>query len=312
MEQSDIKEYVTLCRLLGPWTDWVQGPGGNISVKSWDATRMIVKRSGALLANTTTTEGWVVCDLGKVKAALDAGTESIEHTVLQGTGKPSIETFLHCLDARIVVHLHPAPLLPLLCQTKVEFIPYMKPGIPLAKEILKRTPLDQKPHAMYCLANHGVLLTGNNISDILQSLFTLDKFFQPTPMLPQTHAVFVSNLFFALKSLTGKEYLIQPVGFYGFPIIRPYTPDIAVFVQTAIMGSSSTMTDILKRLTHQVQPSVVFTETMSYVVGTTLEQCRSIHEILLSALAAGSAPNTLTDDQVRELCSWDKEKERRQ
>ncbi len=323
MEANDIKEYVTLCRLLGPWTDWVQGPGGNISVKSWDHSSMIIKRSGALLADTTPTQGWVVCNLGAVQRAFAENREDIAHTIdptipYKGhTGKPSIETFMHCLPARIVVHLHPAPLLPQLCHTAAEYIPYKKPGIPLAREILAAHARNPQT-AIFCMANHGILVTGNTMSEILGNLSVLRAHFitNTRSLIPQGNIAFCTNLFFGLKAHTGgQEFLIQPVGNWEIPRPLPaYTPDIAVFLEPAWFSERSTIADILRNLNHaKPLPTVIRTEAMTYVMGTCLEQCSSLREILMSVLAAevmGAPPNALTAGEVAELRGWDKEKER--
>ena len=49
MEAFD--DYLRFCRIVGPWTDWFQGPGGNLSVKT--KSQMFVKQSGVRIADTT-------------------------------------------------------------------------------------------------------------------------------------------------------------------------------------------------------------------------------------------------------------------
>jgi len=115
MDMMMTTDYTTLCRLIGPWTDWIQGPGGNISVKNTAGTDMLVKKSGALLSAPN---NWVRCDLPAIRTALANGQEHIEHTVLEGAGKPSIEAFLHAFPPRIIVHAHPYPLMNALCRNE--------------------------------------------------------------------------------------------------------------------------------------------------------------------------------------------------
>jgi rhamnose utilization protein RhaD (predicted bifunctional aldolase and dehydrogenase) len=65
-----------MCKLIGPWTDWIQGPGGNFSIKN--DSSVLVKQSGFCIANTTEKNGWVLCCLKSLVEAIHLEKESID------------------------------------------------------------------------------------------------------------------------------------------------------------------------------------------------------------------------------------------
>jgi ribulose-5-phosphate 4-epimerase/fuculose-1-phosphate aldolase len=299
METDILNEYVNMCRLLGGWTDWVQGPGGNCSIK-FDG-KLLVKRSGALIGNTTDTNGWVLCDMSGIQTALREGREDISRTVLEGEGKPSIEAFFHCLSSRIVVHLHPAPLLPLLCSSTPISLPgsktieYLKPGIPLANALLEAYDSDTR---IYFMKQHGVLFMGETLDEIMEHMIKVSTLFDG----PRTNISTVRSISDKIFRTLGFRYLFKP--WFGMNVhvsqtFLPYTPDIAVFLTSS--PSESNIDTV---------PTVVMIDGICYTIGNTLEQCMSVFEILY---AHGCGKGTfLSEDQVLELITWDKEKERKQ
>jgi hypothetical protein len=307
MEASIIDEYVDMCQLLGGWTDWVQGPGGNCSIKS--NGNLLVKRSGSLIGDTSMTRGWVCCDISGIQTALLNGKEDIAHTVLEGEGKPSIEAFFHCLPARIVVHLHPAPLLPVLCSDvpmnltdhRVKTVEYFKPGIPLAMALEKAYDPEVR---IYEMKQHGVLFLGETMDEIMTYMTAVSALFSG----PSTNIPLVCSISDRMKSIIGKRYLMKPWFHVQVPRCTeyvPYTPDMAVFLPPPLMDS-----DLEFYIqTYGTLPTVAFLDGICYTFGQTLEQCVSVFEILYAhGCARGSA---LSETQVLELVTWDKEKERK-
>ena len=362
--EAALEEYVHMCRMLGPWTDWVQGPGGNCSVKvgmplkdtncrgprggtplkdtncrgtavaerglrSECTPLMIVKQSGATLADTTHTSGWVTVDVEAALSAMEAGEENLA-SLEGGNKKPSMEAFLHTLPARIVVHLHPAPLLPLLCDPNcteipvagytTAVIPYMKPGIPLAKALFKKPGC-----SIYFLKQHGVVLLGETIEDILQQMIAIsDKYFphDSSTRIPTTPIPVLRALYEALFAETGKRMCVKAWAYrddIGARFI-PYTPDIAVFLQEAplvLKEDPQLLRDDLEayRTTHGHPPTVACIGSYPYILtlGNSQDQCLHIYDILLAYLALTQETLTpLSDAEVHALVNWDKEKARKQ
>jgi rhamnose utilization protein RhaD (predicted bifunctional aldolase and dehydrogenase) len=314
MEIAIAEEYETLCRRIGPWTDWIQGPGGNISVKDAAANRIIVKKSGALVSALN---NGLVCDLAAIRQALAEGNEDVSHTVLEGTGKPSIEAFLHAFPPRIIVHVHPYPLMTALCNygpielpnTNTKMVEYYKPGVPLAQTMSLLYSDDTK---VYFLRNHGVVIMGDTIDEILTQMTAIAKHLFRTP---HTDIPLASALFDTMRNLTDNKMLIKP--FFTSHILEriflPYTPDIAVFLHEAPLLFEDPNDDHAAKLTAYYKkyghlPSVIFANSVFYIVAGTNEACYNIYEILLSYLHVPLPANFLSEIQVSEIVNWDKEK----
>ena len=308
------EEYETLCRRIGPWTDWIQGPGGNISVKSDAANRIIVKKSGALVSALN---NGLVCDLAAIRQALADGNEDVSHTVLEGTGKPSIEAFLHAFPPRIIVHAHPYPLMNALCNnaaielpnTNSKMVEYYKPGVPLAQALSLLYSDDTK---VYFLRNHGVVIMGDTIVEILERMTVITKHLFNAP---HTDIILASALFDTMQNLTNNKMLIKP--FFTSHILEriflPYTPDIAVFLHMAPLifedpndNPTTKLTAYYKKYGHL--PSVIFANSVFYIAAYSNEGCYNIYEILLSYLHIALPATFLSDAQVSEIINWDKEK----
>jgi len=308
------KEYETLCRRIGPWTDWIQGPGGNISVKDESTNRIIVKKSGALVSAPN---NGLVCDLAAIRQALATGNEDVSHTVLEGTGKPSIEAFLHAFPSRIIVHTHPYPLMTALCNNGPIEIPnmnsktveYYKPGIPLAQTMSLVYAADTQ---VYFLRNHGVVIMGDSVTELLETMTAIARHLFRTP---HTDIPLVSTLFDTIQTLTNTTPLIKP--FFTSHILEriffPFTPDIAVFLHEAPLLFEDPNDNPAVKLTayynkYNYLPSVIFANSVFYIVAHSNEACYNIYEILLSYLHITHPATFLSEVQVSEIINWDKEK----
>lgn len=314
------RDYETLCRLIGPWTDWIQGPGGNISVKDESINRIIVKKSGSLVSNAPNNA--LVCDLAKIREALIIGNEDVSHTIVEDNysiGKPSIEAFLHAFPSRIIIHAHPYPLMPILCSnsTTIELpgintktIGYYKPGIPLANALQQVYTPDTN---IYFLRNHGVIVMADDIPTILAQMTAIAQYlFGNTP---HTDIPLVSRLYNKIHELTQQKALIKPffTSYLLERIFLPFTPDIAVFLHDAPLILEDPADDPSQKLTkyyatHAHLPAVVFTNRTFYIIANSNEAAYNIYEILLSYLHIPPNSNFLSESEVAEIVNWDKEK----
>lgn len=147
----------------------VQGPGGNTSVKT-DGT-MWVKASGTWLAEAGTREIMVPVDAAGLKAALAAGgpADAAEFALGDGGLRPSIETAFHAaLDWPVVLHTHcvasiavavradaAAVVAERLGDLGAVFVPYVRPGVELARAILRAVTSGTR---VIVLGNHGLIV----------------------------------------------------------------------------------------------------------------------------------------------------------
>ncbi len=179
----------TICRLAREFGDarFVLGGGGNVSVK--DAGTLWIKASGQSLAELTP-ERLVPMRRADLDALFEArlpdnATEReaavktlMAAAVTDGSGaRPSVEAPLHHLmDARLVVHTHPALLNGLTCARDGEeacarilpealWVPYTDPGYVLSttvREAIARHRRDRgRAPAWIVLQNHGVFIAGD-------------------------------------------------------------------------------------------------------------------------------------------------------
>ena len=153
----------------------VQAAGGNTSVKA-DGV-LWVKASGRWLAKATDEPIFVALDLARLTRALtlgDPACETCEAFVRADLSspnlRPSVETTLHAgLPQRVVLHLHcvetisyavlvdgAARIAPLLDGLRWQWVPYIRPGLPLFRTITPGADI-------YVLANHGLVVAAETL-----------------------------------------------------------------------------------------------------------------------------------------------------
>jgi ribulose-5-phosphate 4-epimerase/fuculose-1-phosphate aldolase len=313
MEALD--DYVKFCRIVGPWTDWFQGPGGNLSVKI--KSSMFVKQSGIRIADTTRDFGWMLCSVDGLRKCLHEDNEDFTSTVTmrapaaKENAKASMEAIFHALPSKYILHAHPTPLMTALCTPDSIFhiptfksivVPYAKPGIPLANLI---NTVYNPSVSIYFLRNHGVLILADNLEEILIRMNSIRIHLFPAGIYTQipTAAILASKI----KSISEPPLLLRPT-FLTSPIrsFLPFTPDIAVFFTQPIFCVKE-----YTLIKPSYIPQVISIDNHLYLVGETLEHCNILQELLLAYLSINSSYTIqLIDSDVESLRGWDKEKER--
>jgi rhamnose utilization protein RhaD (predicted bifunctional aldolase and dehydrogenase) len=158
----------------------VQAAGGNTSLKQ-NGT-MWIKASGTWLRDALVRDIFVPLDHGAIARALAAGDPACEtcasfvRSEINGGGlRPSIETTVHALMAQaVVIHVHcvntiawaigadaKARLAERLSRFDWAFIPYARPGLPLAGAIAERL----RPGVdVLVLGNHGLVVAADTVA----------------------------------------------------------------------------------------------------------------------------------------------------
>ena len=196
---AEIDRLVALSRLLGdPARNLAILGEGNTSIRTAGG-RMLVKASGASLG-TATAEDFVEVDPAALLRLLDDPAAD-DATVAQAfaaietrTGRrPSVEAMLHavCLEvggAAAVGHTHPVPVLAILCSPHAEalatemlfpdqivvlgrsplFVPYVDPGLELARRVRDELAHAGEPPKVIYLGNHGVFALGQTPEEVVQ------------------------------------------------------------------------------------------------------------------------------------------------
>lgn len=166
---------------LGREPSLIQAAGGNTSLKR-DGL-MWIKASGTWLAEALDRDIMLPIGLApllRARAAGEARAERAEDFVPEGGNpsglRPSIETTVHAvMPQRVVIHVHcvetlayacladgAARLAPLLAGLDWAWIPYVRPGLPLAAAIVERR---QPTTDVLVLGNHGLVVAGDTVAE---------------------------------------------------------------------------------------------------------------------------------------------------
>ena len=175
----------------------VQGAGGNTSIKVSDR-EMWIKASGTELAQALEKDIFVAVDLAKARLEIDHGSGDCRGTLIDPSCdlRPSIETTFHALlDATYIFHFHSVGVIchaivaqgKSLLEEKLQglnwaWVPYRKPGVPLTRAI--REAIADKRADVIVLANHGVIITGDELDDISAKIQAVEKRLE-LPMLQE-------------------------------------------------------------------------------------------------------------------------------
>lgn len=203
-----LSELVNLCLKLGaPGADLAILGEGNASARAGDS-EFYVKASGFSMSNIGPS-GFSRVKFGPVLEALDGPDMSdADVRALLGASRvspdqdptPSVETFMHAYllslkGINFVGHTHPTPLISLLsvegceeiarqrlfpdeivcCGPATAFVPYVDPGLPLARAIKASVEafideFDMVPKSIW-LQNHGLIAPAKSVRDVESATF---------------------------------------------------------------------------------------------------------------------------------------------
>jgi rhamnose utilization protein RhaD (predicted bifunctional aldolase and dehydrogenase) len=196
---AELEAIVALSRALGePARELAILGEGNTSLRTGEGT-MLVKASGASLA-TATAADFVALETAPLLALLDdpsaddaAVAEAFAAVEARTGRRPSVEAMLHavCLErggANAVGHTHPVPVLALLCSRHAPmlathllfpdqivvlgrrplFVPYVDPGLALARRVRDEIEAHGEPQKVIYLGNHGLFALGRSPEHVLQ------------------------------------------------------------------------------------------------------------------------------------------------
>lgn len=199
---AEKREMDTISQYAGQRKDYVQGGGGNTSVKL-DEKLMAIKASGYTLSDVTTDAGYVTVNYQKIReyyetvdldAAKDYEKESLSVNMdsivlLDGMEKkrPSVEVGFHAFLKKYVIHTHSVYANILCCSEEGKavaqkifaggsvrylFIPYINPGFRLTLKIgeaLNNYTAQNgiSPEAIF-MENHGLIVHGDDCLSTIQ------------------------------------------------------------------------------------------------------------------------------------------------
>ena len=193
---ADLQDMIKISRGVGEDSRFVQGGGGNTSVKTDGGAKMYVKASGQRLGDMREGQGYRLVDVQACADIIEdeelAEMDSVEREAVVLSrlkaaclddlpGRPSVETSLHAVLGRCVVHTHPSVVNGLLCAVDGQkvlqdlfgemdppylYIEFCGAGYSLAfrmKEALDEYEAEhgQLPQVVF-LENHGLFVTADD------------------------------------------------------------------------------------------------------------------------------------------------------
>jgi len=189
-------QLVSISSYAGARKDYVQGGGGNTSVK-FDDKLMAIKASGYTLGEITPDKGYVTVNYQKIldyyntvdasadkdfeKESLEVSLGSVELLPGMENKRPSVEVGFHAFLKKCVIHTHAVYANILCCSEEGReiaknaiknanigfvFIPYIDPGFRLTLEVKNAVDKYKAEHGiapdLIFLENHGVIAHGNS------------------------------------------------------------------------------------------------------------------------------------------------------
>lgn len=200
--ETEYQALLSLSARVGADPLLVQAAGGNTSIKQ-DGL-MWIKASGTWLKDALTRDIMVPVRDADLRRAIAERRPSAERAVefvvseqARTTLRPSIETVVHALmPQRVVVHVHCVETIALAvradCETLLRerlagldhaFIPYVRPGLPLAEAIAARL----RPETdVLVLGNHGLVVSAGTVAgaEALLGEVTRRLATEPRPSMP--------------------------------------------------------------------------------------------------------------------------------
>ncbi len=181
---ADAQELTALRSLsasIGRSPHLTQAAGGNTSLKSGDT--LWIKASGTWLKDAVTDDIMVPVAMAPLLRAVeqrDSAAEQPQIFAIEALNarklRPSIETTVHALmPQRVVLHVHCVDTISLAVQADCEaevarrleglewaYVPYRRPGLPLAQGIAERL----RPGVdVLILANHGLVVAAETVAE---------------------------------------------------------------------------------------------------------------------------------------------------
>jgi rhamnose utilization protein RhaD (predicted bifunctional aldolase and dehydrogenase) len=336
--QQDIpQDFIRISQSIGADPQLIQGAGGNTSIKLANDV-MWVKASGKWLQHAGQEDVFVAIDPGRVNSNIVSGEDDPVQGATLDTGpaglRPSIETTLHSLmPHRVVFHTHSINtivhaihqdakqiLAIKLRGMKWGFVPYSKPGLPLAR--LVADLLATQACDILVIQNHGLVVGGDTTEDTLARM-------QEVELRLATEVAQARNASTDLMAdaCNGTEFVVAASPTFhqlalhenGFKITRAGSlyPDHVVFLGSGIAGVETIeeFADFVGKATDDpLHPKAIalkgagVAHVKSLSAGG-LEMLQALSEVA-RRIPDDFETHYLSIDEERELVNWDAEKYR--
>jgi rhamnose utilization protein RhaD (predicted bifunctional aldolase and dehydrogenase) len=314
----------------------VQAAGGNTSLKAGGV--MLIKASGAWLADALAQDVFAAVDLGRLRRLMaeDAPeAETAAGCALEGDGalRPSIETTVHAaLDAPVVIHTHCVATIALAIRADGEaetarkladlgavWIPYAKPGLALSREIATRAGPAAR---LLVLGNHGLVAAGDTPEEAAALVAAVATRLagpvrdgaEPAPRLAET----LAGSGYAPARAASVHALARDPELAALAAAGPWFPDQVVFLGPAVAVAAEREAARAAAARHAARfgapPALMLLPGRGAAIAESATP--SAHALagalgdVLARVGPGSAPTPIPPDEVAALLDWDAEKHR--
>lgn len=325
---NTLVELVNLSKQLGHSFNLVQAGGGNISIKT--DNMMLVKASGIHISDITECDNYVVLENELLMNDVKNGIKKQLHAYQYfNNGKGSMESYMHCILNKYVIHLHILQLNRILIssdahsQLKMLFpdsiiLDYITPGFPISQELLRTTDVCASP--IIFLKNHGVIIHSNNLEDIYTYLTELQEKIHSGCSSPEkkvgrfiTDSIVQYKIHDILYHIFKKRWYVYS-SFHSFVIEylsddirrkffteRITTPDIYIYCgpKPLVCDDMSLETAIHNFVseTSSVPVIMMLFNTLEdrwgiYIVGHNIHNCKEIEDVLVTSLLTNDIDST--------------------
>jgi rhamnose utilization protein RhaD (predicted bifunctional aldolase and dehydrogenase) len=249
--------------------------------------------------------------------------------------RPSIETGLHgIIPRKYVVHLHPIGLLSTLVRPNIKekiekfyscdeylLVPYKKPGEGLTQYLNSARKIRNLPKLIF-LANHGVVISGETLSDVEISLSKIvDTFSQNSAPRVQVKLDLIQQLTakttWHLPIFDEVQLLAQDKAILNLALSGILFPDHIVFLGNSIHSVPAKAGDLISWLSQPTIKDLPYLIVPQLGVLTNPNLSQDGHELLLAwcrilrEIPEGEKINYLHADEINDIYQWEAEAYRR-
>lgn len=341
MKTKGLLELVRMCQRIGKRIDYVQGGGGNISVKL-DSNLMAIKASGFRLSQVTKQSGYVVVDYGEIKkyyenvdisGTCDFERESVNIAVRniiypkENVLRPSVEVGFHSLLDKYVIHSHSVYVNILACSYEgkeiiqkildeegISFIwvPYINPGFWLTLDIKKRisslNESEKKKTKVLIMENHGFIVS----SDVYKEVFEMHE--KVNNLIKRKLGIKERYPAVRIEKIGEERYISRTKFVYNFMARKNVIPDFfekyPLYPDQLVYINSNLYTD---------KPKIeINTESAEVIYNTTYSEALAIEETLVAYFYVldqidklGFTLKTMTQESTDYIKNWESEEYRK-
>lgn len=339
MRSSEFESLLDFSARIGADPALVQAAGGNTSIK--EGGTLWIKASGLWLKNAHSADIMVPVALDPLLDALarnDPSAEKAQDYVIADRNpsglRPSIETTVHALmPQKIVVHVHCVETIALAVQADGQaqvaqrlagipyaFVPYARPGLPLARAIADRL---EENTSVLVLGNHGLAVAAETVdaaADLLEQVSDLLSVEARRPVAADMAALqrLALNSRYRLPDDRVIHDAATDLASCRFAAGGSLYPDHVIFLGKGSVIASPVDTALTVEDKHQgsglaLPPAILFPGkgvlVLKDISAGALAMARCLSDVT-SRIPEGARLHYLTEAENAELLGWDAEKYR--